>query len=140
MQPCFRFISSHHRRIQDGWEVESSYVDREIQIFRSDDYNKMQITIIPTLSTKLATLKTERSIFSGITTFQDVANANMLSYVGSDPNFLFHVRNQDSVNIYLSPFNPASKFRDPIELDFTDDDLMLVLERRDKNLIIEYYK
>ena len=64
----------------------------------------------------------------------------MLSYVGSDPDFLFHVRNQDSVNIYLSPFNPASKFRDPIELAFTDDDLMLVLERRDKNLIIEYYK
>lgn len=141
MQQSFRFISTHHRRIENGWEYPSSYVNREIQIIRSSDYETLQIAIMPTLSPKRAKLEVNTNIFSGFTIRQEVSSANILKYIGDDPDYVFHIRNMDSFSLNLSPYNPASKFKNPIEIAFSaDDDLIAVLERRDKNLIIEYYK
>lgn len=141
MQRNLQFISTSHQRIENGWEHTPSYVNRNIQIHRSSDLQTLQITITPTLGTKKACLEVQTDIFSGATIHQNVSTANILKYIGDDPDYAFYIRNKDSFSLSISPFVPTSKYKNAIEVAFsTDDDLMLVVERRDINVIYKYYK
>ena len=137
MEQNLHFISTKHQRVEGGWEQNPSFVNREIIIRRTDDLNKLELTIIPTLNTKGASLEVTKSIFSNSVTHQDTTNANILKYIGDDPDYVFYVRNKDNfyaANYFMTPENI-------VEMEFSENnDLMLVLERVDRNFKIYYYK
>lgn len=137
MEQNLHFISTKHQRVAGGWEQNPSFVNREIIIRRSADLNRMELTISPTLSTKRASLEVTESIFSDSVTHQDTENANILKYIGDDPDYVFYVRNKNN-------FSSAHYFMTPeniIEMEFSgNNDLMLVLERVDRNFMIYYYQ
>ena len=97
----------------------------------------MELTINPTLSTKGASLEVSESIFSNSVTHQDTTNANILKYIGDDPDYVFYVRNK--TNFYSAHYSMTPE--NIVEMEFSEnDDLMLVLERVDRNFMIYYYK
>lgn len=62
------FISSYHKRFQSCRLIEQSVVQRKIELFFSEDYMKLAVSITPVLSRKLARLvshQNNRSIYEG---------------------------------------------------------------------------
>ncbi len=141
MNSNLHFISTCHRRVTNGWDQAPSHVLREIIIQRTADLQRLAVTIAPTLSTKHATLWQTTDIFSHEIIRQNIETDNMLKYIGDDPDYIFYIRNKESFVLDTSFFNPFATLINPIEIAFSEhDDLMLVLERKDTNVRIEYYK
>ena len=141
MNPNLHFISTRHRRVTNGWEQAPSYALREITIQRTADLQRLAVTIAPTLSTKYAKLWQTTDIFSHEIIRQNIETDNMLKYIGDDPDYIFYIRNKESFVLDTSFFNPFATLINPIEICFSEnDDLMFVLERKDINIKIEYYK
>lgn len=137
MEQNIQFISTRHQRMQGEYEFNPSYVLRNVQINRSTDLQRIAVTIEPTLTTKYGKLWETRDMFSGEIVRQNVTSANVLKYIGDDPDYIFHVRNEESIIIPHHGLLPTTS----IELQFAEDDeLILILERRDMNVKICYYK
>lgn len=86
-------------------------------------------------------LANQDSVFSKLPISQSIETANILKYIGDDPDYVVYIRNKDSIRLHLSPFVPTSNFVDPIEIAFSEDDsLMVVVERCDTGTQYQYYK
>lgn len=94
------FNSTRHERLQNGYIVSESEIERVIELSFTNDKNRLFVSIEPTLSGKPGNLIEQ--------------NDNVLIYRGDDPDFEF--------TVYFDEFEEVEKFI----LHRTDRDLQLI--------------
>ena len=116
--------SLNHIRYEGGYEGKEyspNHSSRAINLAFSDNKQFIKVSITPTLTTKSAILQNDKE-------------SEVLKYIGDDPDYVFYVRNKEKIK------NCGSFFSSSFMIAFNDDDLQFILYRRDRDLIIEYYK
>lgn len=75
--PTIHFYSSNHTRIESGVPVSHDYAPRQIVLKYTELGRRLEISIQPTLSPKMATVISDKN--------------NVLTYIGDDRDFRFEI-------------------------------------------------
>lgn len=83
--PTIQFQSTNHKRFENGVQLTHDFVPRIIQLQYSDDGLRLVISIIPTLSPKVASFQKD--------------TGNTLFYIGEDRDYRFEVETKQNNEI-----------------------------------------